>query len=244
MNRDNILRVLYAHNKYKNNTQLKLDFDILIMLDSCRYDMFKKIYFNYIDGKLKKYYSCGCDTVSWLKNSANITNPSDFFFISAQPYIDKVKQLNLFGKQVFNYYPAYDRDIDEKSGVVLPETLSAKAIEKLNSGFLDHKRVIIWYVQPHYPYFLPDGTFKADMSEYTKGKISRLEIEWLYNFNLKYVLTNIKSLLSYFSIHNPDYKILISSDHGELFGEKGIYGHPYGVFYNKLQEVPLLEVNL
>ena len=37
-------------------------------------------------------------------------------------------------------------------------------------------------------------------------------------------------------------KIVISSDHGNCFGEHGVYGHPSGLRYKELVIVPYLEV--
>lgn len=40
-----------------------------------------------------------------------------------------------------------------------------------------------------------------------------------------------------------DKKVVITSDHGEAFGEWGIYGHPGGVYIKALTEVPWFECN-
>lgn len=242
MKRDTFYRVLHSKNKFKKNTQLNLDFDILIMLDSCRYDFFKLIYFEYLKGKLKKFYSCGCDTKSWIENSAKyVINPDDFYFITANPYFSKGKQLNIIGSFLFKYYPVFDWFIHKDYNVVHPETLTNVAIEESYNHY--DKKLVIWFMQPHYPYFDTKGHLvMQDLTPFLKDEISLLEVEEIYKDNLKFVLIFVKRLVDYFLENQPNKKILISSDHSELFGERHIYGHPYGVFYKRLQEVPLLEV--
>jgi len=54
-----------------------------------------------------------------------------------------------------------------------------------------------------------------------------------YESNLELVLKNIPKL---------EGKTVISSDHGNLFGEHGQYGHPPNKNYKELIEVPYFEV--
>ena len=62
-------------------------------------------------------------------------------------------------------------------------------------------------------------------------------IKKAYAENLKFVLEYLKKLIC-----NLQGKIVITADHGEAFGEKGVLGHPYGVHIRELVEVPWFTV--
>ena len=70
-----------------------------------------------------------------------------------------------------------------------------------------------------------------------KMGIKKLKI--CYSYNLKYVLRYVMNLVEKI----PYGKIVITSDHGELLGEEGIYGHPAWAKHSKLFEVPWLEID-
>lgn len=53
-----------------------------------------------------------------------------------------------------------------------------------------------------------------------------------YIKNLKIVLKSISKL------KNIKKRIIITSDHGNCFGEYGLYGHPCGIYIRQLIEIP------
>jgi len=58
-----------------------------------------------------------------------------------------------------------------------------------------------------------------------------------YEDNLKLVLEEVKKL-----VKNLEGKIVVTSNHGECFGEKFIIEHPTGIYIKELVEVPWLIV--
>ena len=60
-----------------------------------------------------------------------------------------------------------------------------------------------------------------------------------YEENLRFVLKYVKEIVEFI----PSGKIVITSDHGELLGEEGKYGHPGNFRHPKLLEVPWLEID-
>lgn len=70
-----------------------------------------------------------------------------------------------------------------------------------------------------------------------QGRIDIEKIKKAYVKDIRIVLKEVESLLK-----DLDGKSVITSDHGNLFGEHWIYGHPAGFRFKELVEVPWLEV--
>ncbi len=64
------------------------------------------------------------------------------------------------------------------------------------------------------------------------------KLKEVYKKELEFVMSYVQQLLSKIK----DKKIVITSDHGELLGEYGEYGHHPNMHVNKLVEVPWFEV--
>lgn len=274
----------------------KSNWNILIVLDACRYDTFKKYYNRYFSGKLKKRKSLGSGTVEWLYKT--FPKEYDYTYISANPHINS-KGLSLGettteknvdsdwnSKKTFSeVIDVWDTDWSEEVNTVLPEDLNRVA-EK----YLDRNKVIIHYMQPHLPYIskearnnlkgitrfkegLDSASLKKNitdlfyffgkplwnrLSKNKKTKIKRLmkinrenlfermarnnrldEIKKYYNQNLEIVLESVAELIKKIPENK---KVIITSDHGEAFGEQNTYGHPIETHIPTLVEVPWFEV--
>ena len=81
--------------------------------------------------------------------------------------------------------------------------------------------------------------FGGDLTSFQKMiiDIGLRGIKKRYKNNLKIVLKNVNNL-----VDSLEGKIVITSDHGEAFGEEGEYLHPYNSNNPVLREVPWLEV--
>jgi hypothetical protein len=67
-----------------------------------------------------------------------------------------------------------------------------------------------------------------------RGEYTREEVWTAYRANLKYILDKLELLLD-----NINYdSVIITSDHGNAFGEYGFYGHPEGIPLDCLRKVP------
>ena len=82
-----------------------------------------------------------------------------------------------------------------------------------------------------------------------KKKLGNSGLEEAYRENLRIVLRYVTKLCSKFLELKPSDKIIVTSDHGELLGEEGVYGHGEGLltrFFPRirriLSEVPWLVV--
>jgi len=108
-------------------------------------------------------------------------------------------------------------------------------------------RLIVHYMQPHTPFHSnPEWFADVDHStgwglgfaELRDGKLDKTEFYDAYLENLLWVLEDVDLFTQ-----NCDADIAISSDHGNGLGEWGIYGHPNGIPFDVVREVPWLTVS-
>jgi len=227
-----LLRTVY---KIKGNRDgvkvMEEEWDYLIILDACRYDMFKKA--NKIEGRLEKKISLASNTSEWLKKNFD-GYYEDVVYISANPHISNYEVRGFRGTDHFwkvkNLW-YYDWDNILKS--VHPRRVTKSALRTIRK--YHGKRFIIHYLQPHQPYILsPEITHEL----VRRGKISIRELRRAYMENLILVLNEVEKLVDVL-----EGKIVITADHGQLLGEKFEIGHPMGIYFKELVEVPWLVVD-
>jgi len=191
----------------KKTNILELNFDLMIVLDSCRYDYFEK--YNTIKGKLEKIKSVGTSTYSFIKNSK--LKRYDFNIVTNNPWFTRfqMRKMNYsLGNNIITYV-----DTDE-----LNECYSTMRIKYQNDYFIE--KYILWICKPH---IINAGKRKQ------------------YTQRLKEVIPQVQHIIN--DIRHLPIKILVTSDHGELFGEYGKTGHPDNYFVPELYEIPLLYVD-
>jgi hypothetical protein len=223
------------------------DWDNLIILDACRYDLFQSC--NTIQGELDSIYSIGSHTGEFLEKTFGGKEYLDTIYVTATP------QARLHGvdNSVLKCVHLWEDDWHEELRTVTAEDVAAKA--RMLQDEYPNKRLIIHFIQPHYPFIGPTGRdlphrtvsgegLTADDS--TPSIWDRLEngdydseTVWkAYKENLEIILPTISGF-----VDDLNGKTVITSDHGNVFGKFGIYGHPGGVFLSDLVEVPWLVVN-
>jgi hypothetical protein len=212
-----------------------LDWDVLVILDACRYDFFKEEYQKYFSGTLRLARSRGQDTPGWLMRTWTHFYPVVYF--SASPYVDNHnirwedsdwKPTNHFMEIVYIRSFAWD----EALKTVTPSAVN-KAVEEL---YDPRKMTIIHYIQPHGPWI---GETKLPLTrvELLRDVDPKL-LRNAYRDNLRLVLQHVKEILNVVKG-----KIIITSDHSELLGEDGYYLHPGPQkFHIKMSMVPWIEI--
>ncbi|MFB6102263.1 MAG: hypothetical protein ABEJ73_06815 [Haloplanus sp.] len=216
------------------------DWDNLLILDACRYDSFAER--STLDGTLESRTSRGSATREWVR--ANFTNRQlhDVVYVSANPNYRKVA--DEIGADVHAYVDVWQDDnlVGEGNTIVPPATVTKHALAAADE--YPNKRLLVHYVQPHYPFIGPTGEEHFDPTATLKQVSREYDVtgELLaraYRENVELALEAAGRLLQSLSG-----KTVVSSDHGELLGERlfpiplRAYGHPAGVYVDELVEVP------
>lgn len=245
--------------------------DIAIVLDACRFDTFKKLHRKYLPkGRLSKRKGTG-QTSEWLKS--NFSEYQDLVFVASIPAINE-QGIKFYGYDAtgkfFKLYEAFIDGFNEELGTVPPDYVVEVGTQAMIEN--PNKRIIIQFLQPHYPYRkTPKMTHKKlrhiignvidrfsmttiyqkvrikmgytnfrNPEAYTRHKELIQELIELYEDNLDWALENIASLLK--RIKNK--KVVITSDHGEAFGEDGNFFHLSNIKSDAVRTVPFYELEL
>ncbi len=227
------------------------EWDHLIILDACRHDVFCAVY----GEDVPSITSPAGHTHGWLR--ANFArNPDrsrlqDVWLVSANP-IASADYFNMHNWPfpVSGCINVWKEHWDEKLLTVHPKDVFQEAVEVLDR--YEPRRTIIHFLQPHAPYI---GNIKYSANEFEffqpfdvtidigvwglleKGEATIHRIKRAYESNLQLVMPYVNDLLD-----RLDGKVVISADHGELFGEYGLHVHPIGAYVPELVTVPWLEV--
>lgn len=137
------------------------NWDVLIILDACRFDYFKNLYKSYLEGNLKKAKSPvsaenGIATSEWCKKTFK-KYYEDVIYISTTPHVNSKTEVNGFkgSEHFFKIIDLWDHGWDEEMGTVLPERVN-KEVEDIIDRY-SQNRIIVHYMQPHFPYISLDN---------------------------------------------------------------------------------------
>ncbi|WP_324759651.1 sulfatase-like hydrolase/transferase [Haloarcula sp. GH36] len=241
------------------------DWDNLIILDACRYDMFEEM--NTIPGRLETRVSKGSSTGNFLRKNFTDKTVLDTVYVTANPmYVAKKHgHKSAIGRDTFfKTVDVWEENWDENFYTVPPDEM----VEPAKRAHDDHqnKRLIVHFLQPHRPWVGKTGkeiTEQAGSSAIARmagsgadertgdrawallkqGKITKEQAMKAYYENLEIALPAVNELVEYF-----DGKTVVTSDHGNLAGEyawpfplKG-HGHPNETFTKHLVKVPWLVI--
>ncbi len=133
------------------------DWDVLIILDACRYDALADIYEDYLpEGELEKVRSPvdtrnNYATSDWCRKVFDRWF-DDTVYVSASARINSLMPVDGFdGREHFEkIVDVWDTGWDSETGSVPPGEVTAAAREEAERG--DFGRMIVHYVQPHFPF--------------------------------------------------------------------------------------------
>ena len=282
---------------------LGADWDYCLVLDACRYDVFSRVYDEYLDGHLEKRRSIGSSTPEWA--SRNFTGEHDIAYFSGNPFINNLgiplSELKwgasceyewTASDHISQVFDVWKTGWDDDLGTVPPEGIT-RAFRENREAADRAERTVLHYMQPHAPYLsrgkgqklkqiqkgirkqgedersgaaeadggtlasvgdrlrtnvesVLDGSelaqkaglwLELDPADVVRNGTQQAALE-LYEENLRIVLEDIAEF-----VVELDGDVVVTADHGEAFGEEGVWEHHIETHIPALVEVPWLELD-
>jgi len=235
------------------------DWDNLILLDACRYDIFKNV--SGLEGRLESRISAGSMSKEFIEKMFTGRKLHDTIYITANPFFTDIDD------DVFHTIISTFDEWDEERQTVMPQSM-VDAVITANKQY-PNKRIIAHFMQPHQPY-IGDKAYKIrseiekksenwgfnnpveenkedkismfDAARHGDMNVSKEDIREAYCESLEITLENVVDLTE-----KIDGKTILSADHGELLGERvhlfARYGHPAELWRRELRIVPWFIIN-
>jgi len=212
------------------------DWDTLVLLDACRHDVYTEL--TPFDGPLEARESRGSASKQFVRGNFQDRMLHDVVYVSGnQWYLLLEEELNC----ELHAYHDVERDVAD-GFVPSAEAVTEAALE--HHERYPNKRLLVHYMQPHYPYLETDVDGFELVREGLRETIRASAVDYddvraAYRDNLAYVLDHVQRL-----VEGLDGKMVVSSDHGEMLGDRlspvpvRWVGHPPGVFVDELTSVP------
>lgn len=234
----------------KSGTNMMVDdWDYLLILDACRYDDFVSI--STLPGDTQPRQSMASTSPEWYEESVNEKEWFDTVCVTANPHSER------FADRFHSFEQLYSEKYWDDELKTVPPTVVA---DNTHEALLEYpnKRLLVHFMQPHLPPIgamrktlpvsgnPPEGVIQEwshlGVQTHLRGRVNGVtetKVRKAYLENLKIVLGVVSELIG--ELHG---KTIITSDHGELFGERlypipvrGIL-HRRGIRVNPLITVP------
>lgn len=225
------------------------DWDNLVILDACRYDMIKEADIG--SGTFDYQWSPGSNSEEFVQYHTENRTLDDVVWVTANPWVSKHRE------HIFNVVDMWEKGWDDEKQTVPPEAMREAAHEAETE--YPNKRLVVHFMQPHYPFIGEFGkgelpthkTFtgggivteetdkKSIWDQLQAGDVAQTDIWKAYTENLEIVLPIARELCEKLSGRS-----VITSDHGNELGNRAlpvpirIYGHPRGLRTKNLVKVP------
>lgn len=226
------------------------DWDVLIVLDACRVDALEAVAPDYDWlGPVGSMESRASHSREWMQEN----------FVGKYA-MEKARTAHVTWNAFSDYELVEDEWAelvevwryrwDDELGALHPRWMTDAGIATWRET--DAERFILHYMQPHVPYRTIDGhdalphelVGEIDVGRTTiwdllrAGDVSHDEAWDAYLDNLRWVLDDLAVL----RMNLDAEKAILTADHGECFGEWGLYGHPDGVRIRPLINVPWVDI--
>lgn len=240
---------------------VELDWDNLLVLDGCRYDLFEAVYEESgLPGRLSVRKSVATGTPGFLRENFGERQYHDTVYVTGNPYVYTELNANTFHAVDHVWADRWDDELQ----TVRPEVIR-NAAEHVAKDYPD-KRLVVHFMQPHAPFIGEDrlvgearrstfsirewalGNESATRSGYLtpferleRGRVSRAELWRAYRSNLEHAWPHVEALLG-----SLEGLTAVTADHGNALGEFAtpfpirVYGHPLGIAIPALTNVPWL----
>lgn len=232
------------------------EWDVCIVLDSARLDMLRAA----VDGPVPGAWSVGSMTTEWLSNTFREDVADQLVttaLVSATPHSTTVfrdrhwlsndhlvrvpfPDTPAVSPDAFaGFYEVWRTHTGEYDAVP-PETMRDATIEAAQR----HERVVAHWLQPHEPFLAPDAPLVGVeqgqnlWKALQAGSVDEAAVWTAYTATLDYALDYVREV-----VDHVDGRVLITADHGNAFGEWGVYGHPFAWPQPAVRRVPWLLVD-
>jgi hypothetical protein len=210
------------------------DWDNLVILDACRYDELERR--STLPGRTESRISRGSTSPEFIRGNFTGKTLHDVVYVSANGWYAKLEDDMGADVHAFEFV-----DRDAMGGLTSrPETVAAAARTAAENH--PNKRLIVHFMQPHWPYLGPSGE-RFDRGRFDdvlrQTDASHADVMEAYRENLDIVLEEVGPLLD-----DLTGKTVVTADHGELLGDRErpvpirTYRHPEGVYVESLVKVP------
>jgi hypothetical protein len=139
------------------------DWDVLVILDACRYDIFAEVVGNELGTRpLESRISRGSATRKWVEANFTDRTLADLVYVHSNGHYGRLK--SEICSDVFKYQISENNALGGRS--VHPGVVTSAAITAAESP--PHKRFFVHYMQPHHPFFGPSATHIEHKDSYLK----------------------------------------------------------------------------
>lgn len=206
--------------------------DVLVLLDACTMDLLTRVAPDYeFLSDVSSIRSVGASSGEWMEktfSAAYADEMRETVYVTGNPHSD----MYLSDDDFLELNEVWTYGWDEELGTIPARPITDRAIGAIRCR--DSSRTIVHYMQPHFPAIdapelgaamVPDeagGAWTGSVwDRLRQGEVSRADVEQAYEDNLRYVLDDVRLLLTSVDAE----RVVISSDHGNAFGEFGMFGH-------------------
>ena len=240
--------------------------DVLIVLDACRADAFEDValprlreWFSVTEYRIVE--SAGSCTQEWFVETFTKPMP-DVVYVSANPWIGAREYSYLHTPRKYDPRKLFHKVIEvwDRGWMrwVYAYTVPPFAVLSSFTGAAVRyrgKRFIVHFLQPHFPnpsdpelsrYFCADklNPDRDLWSALRRGELSRDRVYRSYLENLEWVTYYVRAVIELARKLLSAGTVVVTADHGEAFGEEGVYDHPPGTRIPVLINVPWCVVAL
>lgn len=221
------------------------DFDLLVVLDACRFDLMESVVDEYDWAHMMRPYVAASSSQEWISRTF-MTRDSPLPFAVADLWPELTDpgryaehfETDLLDDVAYVTWNPYSAMLDgdrfgrfeevwrgkEASETIEPRDMTDAVVSLMRGGW--DGRVVVHYQQPHLPFRDEDDEDFEDSAweRYQRGELDYGKMWAMYQDNLRWAMDDISLLLE-----NVDASsVAVTADHGNALGEGGMYGHfPY-----------------